>query len=74
MGQKKENEVRTEVLISASVSRTIEIEKQWYKFEYKEERTVWFKDLKVERNNLWADCIDEVEMQIVALKKYLGVK
>ena len=62
------------VLISASVSRTMEIEKQWYKFEYKEERTVLVKNLKKERNALWADCIDEVEVQIVALKKYLGVK
>lgn len=61
------------VQISATVSRTIEISKQWYKFEYSETRMVDAKNKEKEKKKLWADCIDEIEIQIDALKKFLGL-
>lgn len=60
--------------ISVTVSRTVEINKSWFKFEYNESRTVPIKNLKKEKAALWDDCINEVDDQIDELKKFLGVK
>lgn len=73
MAKKILNVEESIVQISATVSRTIEISKQWYKFEYSEARTVDAKNKEKEKKKLWADCIDEVEIQIDALKKFLGI-
>ena len=70
MSAKVKMEVGT--LIKATVGRTIEFNKNWYKFEYGEERTV-FGDIDKEREKLWNRCIKEVEDQIEELKKFLGV-
>ncbi len=59
--------------IQATASRTIEVNKQWYKFEYSEKRIVRKINLKSEKEKLWKNVIDEIEDQIDALKKDLGL-
>ena len=59
--------------IQATASRTVEINKQWYKFEYSEKRIVRKITLKSEKEKLWKNVIDEVEDQIDLLKKDLGL-
>jgi hypothetical protein len=64
---------KEQIIIQATVSRTIEVNKQWYKFEYSEKRVVRKINAKEERKKLWQQCIDEVEEQIENLKKDLGL-
>lgn len=61
------------ITIRATVSRTVEINKQWYKFEYSEERVSRKITLKADKKKLWDDVINEVENQIDDLKKDLGL-
>lgn len=61
------------ITIRATVSRTVEINKQWYKFEYSEERVSRKITLKTDKKKLWDDVINEVENQIDDLKKDLGL-
>ena len=61
------------ITIRATVSRTVEINKQWYKFEYSEERISRKITLKADKKKLWDDVINEVENQIDDLKKDLGL-
>lgn len=61
------------ITIRATVSRTVEINKQWYKFEYSEERVSRKITLKADKKKLWDDAIKEVENQIEDLRKDLGV-
>lgn len=60
--------------INITVSRTVEINKGWFKFEYSESRIVPIKTIEKEKKKLWNDCITEVDDQIEELKKFLGVK
>lgn len=62
---------KEQIIIQATVSRTIEVNKQWYKFEYSEKRVVRKVNAKEERKKLWQQCVDEVEEQIESLKKDL---
>ena len=59
--------------IQATASRTVEINKQWYKFEYSEKRIARKVTLKTDKKKLWDDVINEVENQINDLKKDLGL-
>lgn len=61
------------ITIRATASRTVEINKQWYKFEYSEERVARKITLKSEKEKLWKNVIDEIEDQIDTLKKDLGL-
>lgn len=61
------------ITIRATASRTIEINKNWYKFEYSEEHVSRKITLKADKKKLWDDVINEIENQIEELRKDLGV-
>ncbi len=64
---------KEQIIIQATASRTIEVKKQWYKFEYSEKRVIRKINAEKERKQLWQQCINEVENQIDDLKKDLGL-
>lgn len=61
------------ITIRATASRTVEVNKQWYKFEYSEERVSRKITLKADKKKLWDDVINEVENQIKDLRNDLGI-
>jgi len=62
------------ITITAQVSRSSELKKgSWFGFQYSETITVPKRDADKERKKLWQKCIDEVDDQIVELKKFLRI-